>query len=76
MRANKEEEEEEEEEEGGEGGERGKEREGEIETPGLPACPYPFDVASDSNRRECAHCCWGGGALGPLCGPLFVYNLV
>ena len=22
--------------------------------------PYPFNAASDSNRRECAHCCWGG----------------
>ena len=22
--------------------------------------PYPFNAASDSNRRECVHCCWGG----------------
>ena len=36
---------------------------------------YPFNVASDSNRRECAHCCLGGG-LGSLCGPLLVSNLV
>ena len=52
-------------------GERGKLREREIKTPGFPACPHPFNAASDSNRRECAHCYWGVG-FGSLCGPLFV----
>ena len=32
--------------------------------------PYPFNAATNSNRRECAHCCWGDD-FGSLCGPLF-----
>ena len=28
-----------------------------------------YSKASDSNRRECAHCCWGVVVLGSYAGP-------
>ena len=31
--------------------------------------PYPFNAATDSNRPECAYCCWGGVVMGPYAGP-------
>ena len=59
-------------EEEGERGERGGVR---SKHQGSRRTLYPFNAASDSNRRECAHCYWGGGS-GSLCRPLLDKNLV